>query len=144
MDDLESDNESVDAPPVSPFIDSDDELDDGEVLNELNVYGNAGNLYNNMIINDKNGCDLAFLCMIGFTKIVAYFDPFLPMNVITLLEDVGEYIEQGLSNMVVGMPFRGVTRIEYDCVKGLISFTRIFDTYIFRMPRTIPRLRNLS
>ncbi|GJU90111.1 hypothetical protein Tco_1302534 [Tanacetum coccineum] len=83
MDDLESDNKSVDAPPVSPFIDSDDELDDGEVLNELNVYGNAGNLYNNMIINDKNGCDLAFSCMIGFTKFVAYFDPFLPMNVIT-------------------------------------------------------------
>ncbi|GKA79593.1 hypothetical protein Tco_0786189, partial [Tanacetum coccineum] len=42
MDDLESDNESIDTPLVSPFLDSDEELDDGEVLNELNEYGNAG------------------------------------------------------------------------------------------------------
>ncbi|GJY01167.1 hypothetical protein Tco_0359319 [Tanacetum coccineum] len=35
MDDLESYNESIDTPLVSLFLDSDDELDDGEVLNEL-------------------------------------------------------------------------------------------------------------
>ncbi|GKD40054.1 hypothetical protein Tco_1260261, partial [Tanacetum coccineum] len=29
MDELESDNESIDTPLVSPFLDSDDELDDG-------------------------------------------------------------------------------------------------------------------
>ncbi|GJW50617.1 hypothetical protein Tco_0091968 [Tanacetum coccineum] len=29
-------------PLVSPFLDSDDESDDGEVLNELDEYGNAG------------------------------------------------------------------------------------------------------
>ncbi|GJT26972.1 hypothetical protein Tco_0907247 [Tanacetum coccineum] len=36
MDDLESDDESVDTPLVSPFLDSVDELDNREVLNELN------------------------------------------------------------------------------------------------------------
>ncbi|GKB30341.1 hypothetical protein Tco_0869742 [Tanacetum coccineum] len=35
MDDLESDNESVDTPLVSPFIDSDEVLDDGEVFNDF-------------------------------------------------------------------------------------------------------------
>ncbi|GJZ24891.1 hypothetical protein Tco_0562350 [Tanacetum coccineum] len=83
MDDLESDNKSVDTPLVSPFIDSDDESDDGEVLNELNGYGNAGNFYHNRIINSIDGDDLAFLYMIGFKKFVAYFDLFLPMNIIT-------------------------------------------------------------
>ncbi|GKD54230.1 hypothetical protein Tco_1287617 [Tanacetum coccineum] len=42
MDDLESDNESIDTPLVSLLLDSDDELDDGKVLNELDEYGNAG------------------------------------------------------------------------------------------------------
>ncbi|GJU59032.1 hypothetical protein Tco_1236798 [Tanacetum coccineum] len=64
-DDLESDDESIDTPLVSPFIDSDDELDDGEVLNELNKYGNVGNFYPNRRINCIGGCDLAFPCMIG-------------------------------------------------------------------------------
>ncbi|GJT94261.1 hypothetical protein Tco_1189955 [Tanacetum coccineum] len=77
MDDLESDNESVDTPLVYPFIDLDEELDDGEVLNELNEYGNAGSFYRNRIINIIDEDDLAFPYMIGFRKLVAYFDPFL-------------------------------------------------------------------
>ncbi|GJZ49226.1 hypothetical protein Tco_0603416 [Tanacetum coccineum] len=83
MSDLEFDDESIDRPLVSPVIDLDEELDDGEVLNELNEYGNAGNFYHNNIINNIDGDDLAFPCMIGFRKFVAYFDPLLPMNIIT-------------------------------------------------------------
>ncbi|GJU59031.1 hypothetical protein Tco_1236797 [Tanacetum coccineum] len=60
IDDLEYDDESIDTPLVSLFIDSDDELDDGEVLNELNEYGNVGNFYPNRRINCIGGCDLAF------------------------------------------------------------------------------------
>ncbi|GJX45178.1 RNA-directed DNA polymerase, eukaryota, reverse transcriptase zinc-binding domain protein [Tanacetum coccineum] len=44
VDDLEPDDELVDTPLVSPFLDSDDDSDDGEVLNELEEYGNAGQL----------------------------------------------------------------------------------------------------
>ncbi|GJT07029.1 hypothetical protein Tco_0841491 [Tanacetum coccineum] len=125
MDDLNSDNESIDTPLVSPFIDSDDKLDDGEVLNELNEYGNAGNFYHNRRINCVDGCDLAFSCMI-------------------VLEDIGEFIISDMSEVVMGRPFRAVTQLEYHCVNGLISSTRLFDTYIFRMPRTIPRLKDFS
>ncbi|GJV48375.1 hypothetical protein Tco_1438587 [Tanacetum coccineum] len=60
LDDLKSDNESIDTPFVSPFLDLDDELDDGEVLNELDEYGNMGNFYPNRIINSMDGDDLAF------------------------------------------------------------------------------------
>ncbi|GJT75507.1 retrovirus-related pol polyprotein from transposon TNT 1-94 [Tanacetum coccineum] len=68
MDDLESDNESIYRPLISPFLDSDDESDDGEVLNELDEYGNAGNFYRDKIINSIDRDDLAFPCMTGFRK----------------------------------------------------------------------------
>ncbi|GKB68921.1 hypothetical protein Tco_0930333 [Tanacetum coccineum] len=45
VDDSESDTKSYETPLVSPFLDSDDESDDGEVINELNEYGNAWNFY---------------------------------------------------------------------------------------------------
>ncbi|GJT40632.1 hypothetical protein Tco_0940497 [Tanacetum coccineum] len=57
--------------------------DDGEVLNELIKYENLGMLRREKAINSFDGNDLAFQCMIGFRKYVAYFDPFLPMNIIT-------------------------------------------------------------
>nr|GEX70644.1 reverse transcriptase domain-containing protein [Tanacetum cinerariifolium] len=42
MGDIELDDESVDTPLVSPFLDLYDDSDDGEVLNDLEEYGNAG------------------------------------------------------------------------------------------------------
>ncbi|GKA27528.1 hypothetical protein Tco_0713696 [Tanacetum coccineum] len=63
VDDLEPDDESVDTPLVSPFLDSDDDSDDGEVLNELEEYGNAGKLCRQMAINSFDGDDLAFQCL---------------------------------------------------------------------------------
>ncbi|GJR53728.1 hypothetical protein Tco_1404249 [Tanacetum coccineum] len=110
MDDLESDDGSIDTPLVSPFLDSDDESDDGEVLNELDENGNAGNFYPNRIIN----------------------------------KDIGEFIVSDMPDVVIGRPFIVVIQLEYDCIKGLISFSRIFDTYIFWMPCTIPRLKNFK
>ncbi|GJV59993.1 hypothetical protein Tco_1466093 [Tanacetum coccineum] len=83
MDDFESEDELIDTPLISPFLDSDDESNDEEVLNELDEYGNAGSFYPNRIINSLDGEDLEFPCMIGFRKFVAYFDPFLPMKIIT-------------------------------------------------------------
>ncbi|GJR78151.1 reverse transcriptase domain-containing protein [Tanacetum coccineum] len=102
MNDLESDDESVDTPLVSPFPHSDNDSDNGEVLNELIEYENVGMLRREKAINSFDGDDLAFQCMIGFRKSVAYFDPFLPINIITrsftyitdfvVLEDIGEFI----------------------------------------------------
>ncbi|GJY42911.1 hypothetical protein Tco_0431124 [Tanacetum coccineum] len=123
MDDSVSDIESNDTPLVSPFLDSDDESDDREVIKELNEYGNAGNFYHNRIINSIDENDLTFPCMI---------------------EDIGEFIVSAMADVVMGRPFRAVSQLEYDCVKGLISFTRIFDTYIFRMPRLLLKLKKFE
>ncbi|GJR46832.1 MAK10-like protein [Tanacetum coccineum] len=158
MDDLEPIDESVDTPLVFPFLDLDDDSDDGEALNELEEYVNAGKLCRKKVINGIDGDDLAFPCMIGFRKFVAYFDPFLPMNIITrkdyntimveglksmgrnlvaivrdvyeffgsftyvtefvVLEDIGEFIISDMAEVVMAIPFRNVTQIEYDYVNG--------------------------
>ncbi|GJX18520.1 hypothetical protein Tco_0221197, partial [Tanacetum coccineum] len=44
MNDIMSDDESVDTPLVSPFPHSDNDSNDGEVLNELIEYENVGML----------------------------------------------------------------------------------------------------
>nr|GEW02196.1 homeodomain-like protein [Tanacetum cinerariifolium] len=183
MDDLDSDNESIKTPIISPFIDLDKESDNEEVLNELNDYENVGNSCHNRIINSIDGDDFTFPYMISFRKFVSYFNPFLPMKIImrqayntimaglksigrnlvaivrdvyvlvgsftygmdfVVLEDIGEFIVSDMLEVMMGRPFRAVTQLEYDCVKGLIYFTRIFNTYIFRMPRMIPRFKNFS
>ncbi|GJT20385.1 hypothetical protein Tco_0890322 [Tanacetum coccineum] len=65
IDDLESDIESYETPLVSPFLDSDEESDDGKVIDESNEYRNTWNFYHNKTINSFDENDLAFLCMIG-------------------------------------------------------------------------------
>ncbi|GKB15447.1 hypothetical protein Tco_0849370 [Tanacetum coccineum] len=62
MNDLESDDESVDTPLVSPFPHSDNDSDDGEVLNELIEYENVRMLRREKAINSFDGDDLAFQC----------------------------------------------------------------------------------
>ncbi|GJS44130.1 hypothetical protein Tco_0569173 [Tanacetum coccineum] len=57
MNDLESDDESVDTPLVSPFPHSDNDSDDGEVLNELIKYENVGMLRREKAINSFDGDD---------------------------------------------------------------------------------------
>ncbi|GKC94882.1 hypothetical protein Tco_1160324 [Tanacetum coccineum] len=60
MNDLESDDESVDTPLVSPFPHSDNDSDDCEVLNELIEYKNVGMLRREKAINSFDGDDLSF------------------------------------------------------------------------------------
>ncbi|GKA70004.1 hypothetical protein Tco_0776068 [Tanacetum coccineum] len=83
MSNLESDDESVDTPLVSPFPHLDNDSDDGEVLNELSEYESVGMLHRERIINSFDRSVLAFQCMIGFRKFTTYLDPFLPMNIIS-------------------------------------------------------------
>ncbi|GJV72910.1 hypothetical protein Tco_1492905 [Tanacetum coccineum] len=91
---------------------SDNDSDDGEVLNELEEYGNARKLCRQWVINSFDGDDLAFQCMIGFRKFVAYFDPFLPINIITR--------KAHNTIMVEGLESTG---------KNLVSIVR--DVYVF-------------
>ncbi|GJY56830.1 hypothetical protein Tco_0455945 [Tanacetum coccineum] len=124
MNNLESDDESVDTPLVYPFPHSDNDSDDGEVLNELSEYENAGVLCRERIINSSDGDDLAFQCMIGFMKFTAYLDPFLPMNIISRKAYNTIMVEglEGTRKNIVS-----IVRVVY---VFLGSFTYITFTYI--------------
>nr|GEV45383.1 zinc finger, CCHC-type [Tanacetum cinerariifolium] len=125
MNDLESDDESVDTPLVSPFPHSNNDLDDGEVLNEWIEYENVRMLCREKTINSFDRDDLLHLhhgfCGIGRHRKI-YLD--------------------NKADVVMGKPFRKITKLEYDYAKGLMSFNRIFDNYTFQMPRTIPRFKH--
>ncbi|GJY91664.1 hypothetical protein Tco_0507446 [Tanacetum coccineum] len=184
MNNLESDDEAIDTPLVSPFSYSNNALDDDEVLNELIEYENTGTLCRERIINSLDEDDLAFECMIGFRKFTAYLDPLLPMNTIShkayntimvkglegtrknivavvkdvyvfvgsftyitnfvVLEDIGEFIVSDMAEFLMGRPFRRNTKLKYDVAKGLVSFTKIFDTNTYKMTRIISRLKNFN
>ncbi|GKE13410.1 hypothetical protein Tco_1416961 [Tanacetum coccineum] len=184
INDPEFNDGSLDTPVVSPFPYSDNDSDDEEVLNELSKYENARTLRRERIINNFDGDDLAFECMIGFRKFTTYLDPFLQMNIISrkayntimvdrlegtgknlvaivrdvyvfvgsftyitdfvVLEDIGEFIMSDMAEVLMGRPFRKTAKLKYDVAKGLVSFTKIFDIYTYRMPRTIPKLKNFN
>ncbi|GJS23385.1 hypothetical protein Tco_0452017 [Tanacetum coccineum] len=61
-----------------------------------------------------------------------------------VLEDIGEFIMSDMAEVLMGRPFRKITKLKYDIAKGLVSFTKIFDTCTYRMPRRIPRLKNFN
>ncbi|GJR28601.1 hypothetical protein Tco_1104833 [Tanacetum coccineum] len=130
MDDSELDTMSYETPIVSPFLDSDNESDDGEVINELNEYGNVGDFYCNRIISSFNGNDLAFPCIIEGLEsmrrnlvaivwdVYVFVGSFTYITDFVVLEDIGEFIVSDMTDVVMGRPFRAVTQLEYDCVKG--------------------------
>ncbi|GJX87073.1 hypothetical protein Tco_0339087 [Tanacetum coccineum] len=61
---FEPNNKSVDTPLDSPFLDSDGDSNDGEVLNELEEYDNVGQLHCQRAINSFDVGDLAFQIMV--------------------------------------------------------------------------------
>ncbi|GJR67040.1 hypothetical protein Tco_0013105 [Tanacetum coccineum] len=103
MDDLEPDDESVDTPLVSHFLESDDDFDDGEVINELEEYGNAGHLSRQREINSFDGDDLAFQLVDGLEStrknlvaivrdVYVFVGSFTYITDFVILEDIGEFI----------------------------------------------------
>ncbi|GKA88070.1 hypothetical protein Tco_0809834 [Tanacetum coccineum] len=132
MNNLEFDDESVDTPLVSPFPHSNNDSNDGEVLNELMEYENVGMVRRERAINSFNGDDLAFQCMIGFRKFVAYFDPFLPMNIITR-KAYNTIMVEGLESTKENLVF-----IRYGmCTFCVVCFTCITDFVVLEDIRSM-------
>ncbi|GJT68532.1 hypothetical protein Tco_1020012 [Tanacetum coccineum] len=119
MNNLESDDEAVDTPLVSPFPYSYNDSDDNEVLNELSEYKNTGTLCRERIINSFDGDVLAFDGMIGFRKYTAYLDPFLPMNIIS----------RKAYNTIMVKGLKGTGKNLVSIIKDVYVFVRSF-TYI--------------
>ncbi|GKB50818.1 hypothetical protein Tco_0901571 [Tanacetum coccineum] len=61
-----------------------------------------------------------------------------------ILENVNEFVEKGLAEVIFGKPFKEKIRLEEDISKGIIWFKIGDDKTIFNMPRAEKRLSKLT
>ncbi|GKA10012.1 hypothetical protein Tco_0689445 [Tanacetum coccineum] len=61
-----------------------------------------------------------------------------------ILENVNEFVEKGLAEVIFGKPFKEKIRLEEDISKGIIWFKIGDDKTVFNMPRARKRLSKLT
>ncbi|GJT60023.1 hypothetical protein Tco_1003556 [Tanacetum coccineum] len=98
--------------------------------------------YNTIIIEGLEGTRKNLVSIIK--DVYVFVGSFTYIMDFVVLEDIGEFIMSDMAEVLMGRRFRKITKLEYDVGKGLVSFTKIFDTYTYWMPRTIPRLKNFN
>ncbi|GJV12943.1 hypothetical protein Tco_1354484 [Tanacetum coccineum] len=151
INDPESDDGLADTPLISPFPHSDNDSDDEEVLNELSFRKFTAYLdpflpmniisrkaYNTIMVDRLEGTGKNLVAIVR--DVYVFVGRFTYITDFVVLEDIGEFIMSDMAEVLMGGPFRKITKLKYDVAKGLVSFTKIFETYTYRMPRTIPRL----
>ncbi|GJS73964.1 hypothetical protein Tco_0706805 [Tanacetum coccineum] len=91
MNNLESDDEMGDTPLVSPFPHSDNDSDDGEVLNELIEYENAGALpYNTIMVKGLEGRGKNLVAVVK--DVYVFVGSITHITDFVVLEYIGEFI----------------------------------------------------
>ncbi|GJY17028.1 hypothetical protein Tco_0387450 [Tanacetum coccineum] len=98
--------------------------------------------YNTIMVEGLEGTRKNLVAIVR--DVYVFVDSFTYITDFVVLEDIGEFIMSDMAEVLMVRPFRKITKLEYDVAKGLVSFTKIFDTYTYRMPRTIPRLKNFN
>ncbi|GJT97219.1 hypothetical protein Tco_1092737 [Tanacetum coccineum] len=96
--------------------------------------------YNTIMVDGLESIRMNLVATVRYVYV--FVGSFTYVTDFVVLEDIGEFIVHDMAEVVMGKPFRKFTQLEYDCVKGLVSFTRIFDNYTFQIPRTILRFKN--
>ena len=61
-----------------------------------------------------------------------------------VMENLGEFIDDGLTQVIFGEPFKRLTNLDERLVEGLITFSDGEEDYVYQMPRTHPRFKNFS
>ncbi|GJV38784.1 hypothetical protein Tco_1417224 [Tanacetum coccineum] len=161
MNNLEFDDESKETPLVSPFSHSDNESDDnfdGDDLAfecmigfrkftayldhflPLNIISRKA--FNTIMVEGLEGMGKNLVAIVK--DVYVFVSSFTYITDFVVLEEIGEFIMSDMAEVLMGRPFRKTTKLKYEVAKGLVSFTKIFDTYTYRMPRTIPRLKNFN
>ncbi|GJT76585.1 hypothetical protein Tco_1043310 [Tanacetum coccineum] len=90
IDDIKPDDESIDTPLVSPFLESDDDFDDGEVLNELEEYEGL----------ESTGKNLAAIVR----DIYVFVESFTYITDVMILKDIGERVPSEQRNEPPAQP----------------------------------------
>ena len=59
-----------------------------------------------------------------------------------VMEDLGEFIDSKLTQVILGKPFKELTGLDEELVEGIITFSD--GDYMYQMPRAHPRFRDFS
>ncbi|GJX44793.1 hypothetical protein Tco_0261469 [Tanacetum coccineum] len=98
--------------------------------------------YNTIMVKGLEGTRKNLVAVVK--DVYVFVGSFTYITDFVVLEDIGEFIMSDMAEVLMGRPFRRRTKLKFDVAKGLVSFTKIFDTYTYRMTRTIPRLKNFN
>ncbi|GJS11379.1 hypothetical protein Tco_0368175 [Tanacetum coccineum] len=98
--------------------------------------------YNTIMVDGLEGMGKNLVAIVR--NVYMFVGSFTYITDFVVLEYIGEFIMSDMAEVLMGRPFRKITKLKYDVDMGLISFTKIFDTYTYRMPRTIRRLKNFN
>ena len=171
---------------ASPFYysDSDDDLDDGSVINEDRMEEEVDPLRYvdpRTRIGKDSHFNMQFPCKIGYWSFNAYLNSSLPMNVISranynkimakeleyqgenivarveplhvfvgsfvylvdfmVMEDLKEFVDEELTQVIFGRPFKELTNLDEKLVEGLITFSKGNEDFTYQMPRANPRFK---
>ncbi|GKE90010.1 hypothetical protein Tco_1567485 [Tanacetum coccineum] len=98
--------------------------------------------YNTIMVEGLEGTGKRLVAIVK--NVYVFVGSFTYTTDFVVLEDIGEFIMRDMAEVLMGRPFRKITKLKYDVADGLVSFTKIFHTYTYRIPRTIPRLKNFN
>ncbi|GJS11686.1 hypothetical protein Tco_0368482 [Tanacetum coccineum] len=147
MNNLEFDDEAVDTAFVSLFSHSDNDSDGFRKFTAyldpflpMNIISRK--VYNTIMVDGLEGMRRNLVAIVR--DVFVFVGSFTYITDFVMLEDIGEFIMSYMAEVLMGRPFRKITKLKYDVAKGLVSFTKIFDTCTYRMPRIIPRLKNFN
>ncbi|GJT16841.1 hypothetical protein Tco_0875547 [Tanacetum coccineum] len=98
--------------------------------------------YNTIMVDKLEGTGMNLVAIVR--DVYIFVGSFTYITDFVVLEDIGEFIMSNMTDVLMDRPFRKITKLKYDIAKGLVSFTKVFNTYTYRMPRTIPRLKNFN
>ena len=57
-------------------------------------------------------------------------------------DDMGEFVENGLEEVILGKPFQELSRIEVDTINGVVWLSNANDVTVFKMPRAIENFKH--
>lgn len=61
-----------------------------------------------------------------------------------VMENLGKFIDDKLTQVVFGKPFKRLTNLDEKLIEGLITFSEGDEDFIYQMPRAHPRFKDFS
>ena len=60
----------------------------------------------------------------------------------TVMENLGEFVDDKLTQVIFGEPFKSLTNLDEKLVDGLITFSNGEEDFVYQMPWSHPRFKN--